>query len=371
MTCSVTHVTAYYPPHLGGQENLVQGLAHALSCRGWLSDVVTSNRGAPAGRTQEEHVTVTRLRSLEFGNTAIMPALLPWLVRRATEGSIIHLHVGQAFVPEIVQLASKLRRYRYVVQMHTDLRPSGPVGILLPAYRRNILSRVLRDASAVVVMNLDYDNILRERYLYRGPVSLVRNGIADEWFDAASERSHTTHAPVRLLYIGRLGFPKNCAAAVDAVAQLPRGTVSLTIVGTGPDTEQLRTQVSERRISDLVRFAGALGRSSVIERMREADAVVIPSLYESSPLVLFESLAAGIPIIATAVLGLRDQATGCVLECDPDPSSIADAIRRLTTTPRDAMQAMTLRGRELAARHRWTEVCSDYEDLYLDVLRSA
>jgi glycosyltransferase involved in cell wall biosynthesis len=369
---NVVQVSAYYPPHLGGQENVVQGLAESLALRGWHSEVVTSNQGAPAGRISEQGVVVTRLRSGEFGHTAVMPALLPWLVRRATEAPIFHVHIGQAFVPEMIRLASRLRGFPYVVQLHTDLRPSGPLGFLIPAYRQAVLGSVLCGASSVLVMSPDYELILRKDYRYEGTVSLVRNGISAEWFKGPERRSnHVRGGPLRLLYVGRLAFPKNCAALVDAMGQLSRGSAYLTVIGTGPEARDLRRRVMDRDLADFVSFTGPLNRTAIIKRMTQADAVIIPSLYESSPLVLLESLATGTPVISANVVGLREQAPGCTLQCEPTPPSIAAAIRHLGTMSPTALTEMTSRGRMAAGLHRWPDVCSDYEAVYLDVSRSA
>ena len=55
----------------------------------------------------------------------------------------MHLHIGQAFVPEAVFLAHLLRGLPYVAHLHFDVEPSGAAGFLLRAYRPLVLGRVL------------------------------------------------------------------------------------------------------------------------------------------------------------------------------------------------------------------------------------
>jgi hypothetical protein len=59
----IIHVTAYYPPHLGGQEIAVQDLVAQLTLAGEQAEVVTSGIGARTGVSVENDVLVTRLKS--------------------------------------------------------------------------------------------------------------------------------------------------------------------------------------------------------------------------------------------------------------------------------------------------------------------
>src|SRR6478672_9902090 len=110
-TSEVILVSAYYPPHLGGQEVAVRDLAKQLASIGVEVQVVTSNLGATVGVSVEDLVTVTRLRSSEFAHSAIMWSLPYWLLRHARRETIVHLHVGQAFTPEVIWLISKFKHF--------------------------------------------------------------------------------------------------------------------------------------------------------------------------------------------------------------------------------------------------------------------
>ena len=55
-TSGIIHVSAYYPPHLGGQEIAVQDLVTQLARTGVNVEVITSNRGARAGVSIEDGV---------------------------------------------------------------------------------------------------------------------------------------------------------------------------------------------------------------------------------------------------------------------------------------------------------------------------
>ena len=89
-----------------------------------------------------------RLAAWDIAHTAIIPGLLRQLLRKP-RGSVVHLHIAQAFVPEMVYAAHLLRGLPYVAQLHLDVGPSGKAGFLLRVYKPLILKRVLRGAARV------------------------------------------------------------------------------------------------------------------------------------------------------------------------------------------------------------------------------
>jgi glycosyltransferase involved in cell wall biosynthesis len=123
--------------------------------------------------------------------------------------------------------------------------------------------------------------------------------------------------PVRsLLFVGLLVERKGVAILLDAMARaiqlgLPPD-VTLTVVGDGPQRSEL-----ERTAQALGLAAGSAARVSFLgfradvpALMAGADAFVLPSLLEQQPLVLIEAMAAGLPVLATDVGGVRDMLAG-------------------------------------------------------------
>lgn len=116
--------------------------------------------------------------------------------------------------------------------------------------------------------------------------------------------------PGRLLFIGRLAEKKGVDVLLRAVAQVPRAKVVL--VGGGPEESHLRQQTAKLGIEQQVEFLGQQTRPRVMEEMRLAHAVVIPSKVardgdrEGTPVVMAEAMAAGVPVIASNLAGLGE-----------------------------------------------------------------
>ena len=114
----IVHVTTYYPPHLGGQENIVQKLSENLTIEGFKNTILTSDQGGTAGITIENNMTVNRMRSINFAHAAIIWTLLVKLIRQTNSETIVDLHVGQAYTPETVWLASKVKGFKYIAHIY-------------------------------------------------------------------------------------------------------------------------------------------------------------------------------------------------------------------------------------------------------------
>src|SRR3989442_5388910 len=132
---TIVQVTSYYPPHLGGMENVVEQIAEGFADKEYAVSVYTSNMGycRNAGRSSKSRVHY--LKSIEFAHTPIIFTLFFRLLALPLH-SLIHVHVAQAFSPEMVYVVSKLRGIPYIAHIHLDVDPSGPLGFLLGTYKK-------------------------------------------------------------------------------------------------------------------------------------------------------------------------------------------------------------------------------------------
>lgn len=363
----IIQVSSYYPPHLGGQEYAVQGLAQQLAVAGHDVHVVASGQGSASHKlVNEQGVHVHRLKSFEFGHAPIMPAFPGTLMRLAKKPSLIHLHIGQAFTPEMVAFVSKLRSVPFIAQLHIDFEPSGPAGILLPLYKRTVLSPVLRAAAAVVVLNQTTMHALRDTYNCPNKAFILHNGIDDAYF-MIERPQFAAHPPktLTLLFVGRLTPQKNVLALLEAIKATKR-RVHLHIIGDGEERQAIKTAVSALKLKN-VTLHGRLERDAVLRFYKTADALVMPSLYEAQPLVLLEALAARIPIIGTNVIGVAEHIRNAGIVVSPDAHGIAQGIRQFDEQY-PHLKAMVATGFARARNYRWDATIKKYEALYNAVL---
>jgi glycosyltransferase involved in cell wall biosynthesis len=168
--------------------------------------------------------------------------------------------------------------------------------------------------------------------------------------------------PSFLVCVGRLAPIKNQALAVVALAGVPDAV--LAIVGEGAERRRLEDRVRWAGLGSRVVFTGY--RSDARAIMGAADIVVLPSRSEGLPGVALEALAAGRPLVATAVRGNRellDDGRTALLVAPDDPEAMAGAIRRILEDPALAERLGT-EGRREAARYSVDAMVRRYLELY-------
>lgn len=363
----IVQVSAFYPPHLGGQEYVVHDLAQQLGNAGHHVQVLTSAAGSNiAGAKVEDGVLVKRMRGPVLGHAPIMPAFPVELFRTATPDTVVHLHIGQAFTPEIVWLASRLRHFKYVAELHIDFEPSGPLGVMLPLYKRMILKRVLQSAESVITLNERTLQAVREHYGYTGPAQVMHNGIDEEYYTLnRPPMKPEPPKPLRLLFVGRLSKQKNLPALLRALT-LTQREVRLDVLGDGEELGVVRKAIDTYKLTN-VTMHGRKERGEILEFYKTNDVLVMPSLYEAQPLVLLEAMAAGIPIIGTNVIGVADHIREAGIVVEPTAEGLAEGIERYYAQY-STLETMINWGRMLADAFRWRNVLKDYERLYEAVL---
>lgn len=129
---------------------------------------------------------------------------------------------------------------------------------------------------------------------------------------------------------GRLTVQKALGDALAAVARV--SGIELLLLGDGPERARLEGLARELGIADRVRFLGAGTRAEVLTLFRAVDAALLTSAWENLPHTVLEALAAGTPVVATAVGGVpevvRDGENG-LLVAPGDVDGLAGAIGRL------------------------------------------
>lgn len=112
---------------------------------------------------------------------------------------------------------------------------------------------------------------------------------------------------VRLLYVGRLADAEKRVLDLPVLLRLlvDRGIgVELTIVGLGPEENRLRASFQEHRVAGLVNWVGEVPRRSLKSIYRGHSALMIMSPSETGPLVAWEAMSEGLPVISSQFLGL-------------------------------------------------------------------
>jgi glycosyltransferase involved in cell wall biosynthesis len=369
---------------VGGHSVRVVHVIHSLEPGGAESVLAEFARVAPAHGIEMAVMPISRIRSrailgdLESAGVPVLPLDLvnrwdprafaravTWL--RPWGPDVIHTHLKHADL--VGSVASRVLRRPMVSTLHVVDDLPGRVG----AVKRR-LAGVARTATAARTVTVS--DAQRRWYLDAFPhvrpetVTTLHNGVADGGTtDPAAVREALgvpAGAPV-VLQVGLLRPGKGHDVLLRAVRQLADvEDLVVLVAGDGPLRAEVESAASD--LGDRVRFLGY--RTDVAALLAASDVVVQPSEYDALPTTLIQALAAGRPVVASAVGGIPEIVTPAegVLVPAGDATAVADALRDLLGDParRRALGAAA-RARYEAAfdADRWA---GEMRRLYEDVL---
>jgi glycosyltransferase involved in cell wall biosynthesis len=120
----------------------------------------------------------------------------------------------------------------------------------------------------------------------------------------AAPRADLNGGTPRLVSVGRLKAPKDYATLMRALAALPSGSFEALIVGDGPLRPEVEAELAHLGLANAVRLLGE--RTDVPELLAGSDLFVLSSASEGLPLSVEEAMAAGLPVVASAVGGVPE-----------------------------------------------------------------
>ncbi len=191
----------------------------------------------------------------------------------------------------------------------------------------------------VIITETDYsEKFLRERFPERADrIHRIYNGLDLSEFGRANFPSD----PPLIVAIGRLIAKKGFTDLIRACALLvERGRpFRCEIFGEGPLESQLRGQITELGLQEVVQLPGPKPQHEVRERLASADVFVLPSVpgadggMDNLPTVIMEAMATGLPVVSTRIGGIPEMVveneTGFLVS-PGDVVVLADAIEKVT-----------------------------------------
>jgi glycosyltransferase involved in cell wall biosynthesis len=214
---------------------------------------------------------------------------------------------------------------------------------------------------------------VRADTLRREPVSpsqiiVIHNGLDFERLDLAAPAADLpSDSRPRVIVVSNLirykGHEFFLRAWRDVVRRVPGATALLA--GDGPMRGMLESMCRELGIEQTVTFLGV--RSDVPSLLAASDLYVHPSLQEGYSNALLEAMAAGLPVIATAVGGnveaVEDGVTGCLVPAE-DAAALAAAMIRLLSEKSGAKAIGSRARAAVRARHGLADGVRSYEAVY-------
>jgi rhamnosyl/mannosyltransferase len=362
----ILHIYKDYFPVLGGIENHLRTLAEAQAAAGHQVTVLVC---APDGYTQVTRDNgVCLIKASRLATVASMPLSLrqPLVIARLRP-DIAHIHAPYPLGEVANWLWGRARAT--VITYHSDIvRQQGWLRLYAP-----LLRRVLRAANAIIATSPSYLATSPWLQPLQERCTVVPLGIDLARFSVAKGRMEQPQP--FLLFVGKLRYYKGLDVLLQALTTLPQA--QLVVVGDGPMRGTWQALAQALGLAGRVTFVSEVAETTLLAYYAAAALLVLPSTSraEAFGTVLLEAMAAGLPVISTAVATgtswvNQDGVTGYVVPAN-NVEALAHAIRLLLS---DAArrQRMGVAARErVAAAFTLTTMARQVATVYTQALDHA
>ncbi len=363
---NILHVCKKYPPVMGGDAVVVANLQKQQVASNHNVVIVTSNCQEV---TNTPGVYKVGLKDTSIGLDAITPRRIASLIIlffrmfnivRTERPDVIHTHsVDMAF---FASFAARLYGVPiihtfHIVTFYDDNQSS--------LRRKSELWLAKKTNPRYITAPNNYDvNKLRAAGLNQ--TVLLPNGVdIDFWKPSIAATRPKTFT---FLAVGRLEPQKGYEYLVRAAALLAQQQTDfrVVIVGEGSQKTTLSTLARDLKVRNIVQFAGGKKPAEVQAMLAQANAVVCPSLYETTPLTLLEAWSAAVPVIITPVGILRDVPTDFAAAFVVPPKDDAALMQAMGHCMTDEVQRIIVaaKGHKEAKNYAWPIINETTEALY-------
>jgi phosphatidylinositol alpha-mannosyltransferase len=342
----------------GGVQSQVLGLARELRRQGHEARVLGPCDGPPPA----SFVTPLGDSLPTAANGSIAPlapdaAAALRTIRALNDEQFDVLHLHEPLVPGPSVTTLTVHPAPIVATFHAAGRSSS--------YRmfRPVLQHMLERVERRVVVSKDALALVQEHL--GGHYEVLFNGVETSLIRAVAPFPRTRPA---IFFIGRHEERKGLGVLLSALSRMG-SDVECWVAGDGPDTARL---MAAHDHDPRITWLGRISEDDKLARLRGASVFCAPSLHgESFGVVLAEAMAAGTPVVASALPGYRNVATDgvdAVLVAPGDPDALAAALSRVINDTELASRLVTA-GNERADDFAMSKLAAHYIAIYDELVR--
>jgi glycosyltransferase involved in cell wall biosynthesis len=364
---SILHVLA--PARVGGLEAVVRALSREQLRRGHRVVVFPVLHEEPG-----EHPF---LRALKEEGVPVVEERVPVrgyrleraLVRRQLDSmapDILHTH---GYRPDL--LDAPVARKLGIATVSTAHGITG-TGFRVKTYEW-FQTRALRGFDAVIAVSRD----LGLRLVKCGVPSDRLHVIPNAWAPAGPPLDRMAARGVLGIpgsgpvvgWVGRFTPEKGADVMLRAMAVESSREATLSLIGAGPQEEELRALAESMGIASRVRWHGIVEGAGRL--LPAFDVFALSSRTEGTPMVLLEAMAAGVPVVTTSVGGIPDVVSEkeAALVPSEDPRALGEAIQAILTEKGRGSALASAAAQRLRTQYSIDRWLNRYEEAYMAAVR--
>jgi glycosyltransferase involved in cell wall biosynthesis len=303
---------------IGGTPTVVRELAIRLHEPGRreIEVICLGQHGPVAEQISQAGISV---RALDARGVADLPRVVREVAQAAKKvDTVFSFLIHANFVAAIASWFVREARFIQSIQ-NTQQNPRWHWR--LQSFAHHFAEKIVVPSPSAAAVARDWSDVPAEK------IVVIPNAVDVAQF--ARSRSGRIEDALRVGFIGRLDPIKRIGDLVAAMPLLDN-RFTLHIFGDGEDRQNIEQQIAVNNLSARIILHGTIAKPQAA--FESIDLLVLPSAAEGFGLVLIEAMAAGVPIVATDVPGIRDvvqnEKTGLLVPVR-NPQALAAAIRRI------------------------------------------
>jgi glycosyltransferase involved in cell wall biosynthesis len=289
-----------------------------------------------------------------------VPALAALILRRRPH--IVHCHLfGSNWIAKpLAALLGVPVRISHD-QCNDALRYESPAARWLDTMTNRFSTHICAVSHSTRAFLLQHEGLPPER------VSVVCNGVDLERFDPALATAKREAAHPLVAGVGRLHPQKDFSLFLEVAARLVQRipAIRFVIAGDGPEAAMLREKAAALGLAERVRFAGHV--ADMREIYAAADALLLTSRYEGTPLTVLEAMAMRVPVVASRLDGIAeviaDGADGFLVAL-ADAAGFSERVGALLTDPALRERISEAARRKVETSHSAEAMAAQVEAIY-------
>lgn len=299
-----------YPSVVGGVGLHAHEMSKWQAKMGHDVTVYTSNIDGRPQQEQLDGYEVVRFKPIvkSLGN-AIMPNMLPELLKNEKEFDVIHAHSHLFFSTNLCSLVRKIKSTPLVITNHGLISQTAPQWVQM-LYLPTVAKWTYDAADRVICYTEEDKLMLEDLGVDHSKIAVIHNGIDTDLFSPGGKGKNKEWK--QILWVGRFTPGKGVEYLIDAFKMLLDDfpEAKLVMVGRGP----MREVIEEKTVGlSNVSIQDFVPNSELPNLYRDSDVFVLPSLYEGFPRTIMEAMACGVPIVCTDLPQFAEIVNDCGL----------------------------------------------------------
>lgn len=376
--CLVTH---FFPPHMGGIEKVSFEQSSRLTKSGYTFDVLTSKT---KGQTQNpvKGIRVFPYASFKLAEKFGVPypiITIPAYKQFAKiikNCDLVHAH-GHVYMSSYLAgtMAKKYKKPFIITQHNTFIDYKSWLTTMEHLNDMTIGKSVLKKADKILTVSKETKKYVLRLGADKTKTSVMYNGVDTKCFQVANKGESRTKLGLpndrKIVFsVRRLVYKNGLDTLIESVPYVAKNypDVLFVVAGKGPSRKLIEDNIKELGIENNIMLTGFVPDELLPVYYNASDYFILPSASgEGLPLVLFEAMACGLPVIATTVGGtpeIVEQKKNGILVPPRNPEAMAKALLELLEKENLEKTISEQARKDVAGRFSWEENVRKLEEVY-------